>query len=110
MQRNRDAVGIFGISPAELCRKLDFFALCHFRQKAFGMNQILVCLQNRLCNADIRIIRVFDFESEATSVAELIERKSFEPIGIVFIENITEFLYHRGLVICAGYIAVSIEF
>ena len=49
------------------------------------------------------------FQTQTSPVAELIESEACEPVGVVLLKNITEFLYHSRLIVGTRNIAVGVE-
>ncbi len=73
------------------------------------MENFFISIHNRLGNTNVLVIGILYFKTETSPVAELIESEPAEPVGVVLLHNVAEFLYHSRLVVWTGNVAVSVE-
>ena len=110
MQRNRQALGILRVAPAQCHRQLYFALLpCDLGLEPVTLDDLFISVQHRLCDAHIGIVGVFDLQTQSATVTELIECESAEPVRLFRLQLIAEFLYHVCLFIRSGHIAVGVE-
>ncbi len=93
VQRNRQALGILRVAPAQCHRQLYFALLpCDLGLEPVTLDDLFIGVQHRLCDAHIGIVGVFDLQTQSATVTELIKCESAEPVRLFRLQLIAEFL------------------